>query len=106
MAALRERIAAGPGFAYGARVFPRRFRPSLLLGAVAVVVVAAGCPRRAPDAAAPRDPNVRLHVEHAPGVPVVDVRDQPDGGTVRLQIGAAAVQLPSREPEPPPTTPE
>lgn len=67
-----------------------------------LVVGALGCPRREPPPAPPRDPNVRLHVEHAIGVPVVDIRNQPEAGATRIQIGGAAVQLPTREPEPPP----
>lgn len=66
----------------------------LLLGAP-------GCPRRAPPPPPDADPTVRLHVEHAIGVPVVDIRDEPDGGTTRVQIGGASVRLPTREPDPP-----
>lgn len=62
---------------------------------------ALGCPRREPPPAPPRDPNVQLHVEHAIGVPVVDIRNQPEAGATRIQIGGAAVQLPTREPDPP-----
>lgn len=63
----------------------------------------AGCPRRDPPAPPPdADPNVQLHVEHAIGVPVVDIRRQPDAGSTRIQIGGAAVNLPTREPDPPP----
>ena len=71
----------------------------------ALVVVSLGvlgCPRREPPPAPPRDPNVQLHVEHAIGVPTVDIRNQPEAGTTRIQIGGAAVQLPNREPDPPP----
>ena len=46
---------------------------------------------------------MQLHVEHAIGVPVVDIRREPDAGTTRVQIGGASVQLPTREPEPPPS---
>lgn len=67
----------------------------LLLGASA-------CPRRsAPPPPADADPNVQLHVEHAVGVPVVDIRREPDAGTTRIQIGGASVHLPTREPDPP-----
>ncbi len=44
---------------------------------------------------------VRLHVEHAPGVPVIDIRDNADAGTTRIQIGGAGTTIPNREPEPP-----
>lgn len=70
--------------------------------AIALLAVAAlGCPRREPPPAPPRDPNVQLHVEHAIGVPVVDIRNQPEAGATRIQIGGASVQLPTREPDPP-----
>jgi hypothetical protein len=65
---------------------------------------ALGCPRRvAPTPPPDADPNVQLHVEHAIGVPVVDIRREPDAGTTRVQIGGASVHLPTREPEPPPS---
>ncbi len=71
--------------------------------ALALVMVGAlGCPRRSPPPTPDVDPNVQLHVEHAIGVPVVDIRNLPDAGTTRVQIGGASVQLPTREPEPPP----
>lgn len=76
-----------------------RHLPRLLL-----LLVVTGCPRRsAPTPPPDADPNVQLHVEHAIGVPVVDIRREPDAGTTRVQIGGAAVQLPTREPEPPPS---
>jgi hypothetical protein len=71
---------------------------------LALLAAALGaCPRRdAPSVPADADPNVQLHIEHAIGVPVVDIRRQPDAGTTRIQIGGASVNLPTREPEPPP----
>jgi hypothetical protein len=73
--------------------------------ALALLAAALGaCPRHAPAAPpADADPNVQLHVEHAIGVPVVDIRRQPEAGTTRIQIGGAAVNLPTREPDPPAT---
>lgn len=65
------------------------------------MVGAPGCPRRAPAPPPDADPNVQLHVEHAIGVPVVDIRRDPDASTTRVQIGGAAVQIPTGEPEPP-----
>jgi hypothetical protein len=41
---------------------------------------------------------VQLHVEPTLGTPRVDVRRDPDAGTQRIQIGGAAVNLPTREP--------
>lgn len=80
------------------RTFDRVFALALLL------TVAVGCPRRSPPPPPPdADPNVQLHVEHAVGVPVVDIRREPDAGTTRVQIGGASVQLPTREPDPPPS---
>lgn len=78
---------------------PRRIGRPLALAVW--LLGASGCPRRSappPDA----DPNVQLHVEHAIGVPVVDIRREPDAGTTRIQIGGASVHLPTREPDPPP----
>ena len=53
--------------------------------ALAVLLLgASACPRRSappPDA----DPNVQLHVEHAIGAPVVDIRREPDAGTTRIR---------------------
>jgi hypothetical protein len=71
--------------------------------ALAVLLLgASACPRRsAPPPPPDADPNVQLHVEHAIGVPVVDIRREPDAGTTRIQIGGASVHLPTREPDPP-----
>ncbi len=72
-------------------------------GLAVLLAFAAGCPRRSAPATPPVDADsaVRLHVEHAIGVPVVDIRDEPEAGTTRVQIGGASVRLPSREPDPP-----
>lgn len=76
----------------------RAVRSGLL---VAALLGVAGCPRKAPPPP-PRDPNVLLHEEHAIGAPVVDIRNQPDSGTTRIQIGGASVNLPTSEPQLPP----
>jgi len=75
-----------------------------VLSLALLLIVAVGCPRRAAPTPPPdADPNVQLHIEHAIGVPVVDIRREPDAGATRVQIGGASVQLPTREPEPPPS---
>jgi hypothetical protein len=73
------------------------------IGIAVVVAVVAACPGRSRTAPPPDvDRNVQLHVEHAIGVPVVDIRREPDAGSTRIQIGGASVHLPTREPDPPP----
>ncbi len=75
-----------------------------LLVCLLAAVAATGCPRRrAPPP--PRDPNVQLHLEPGLSTPRVDLRRDPDAGTQRIQIGGAVVNLPTREPELPPTEP-
>lgn len=69
----------------------------------AALAALTACPRREPPPAPPRDPNVQLHVENAPGVPTVDIRRVADGGATRIQIGNVNTRLPSRENEPLPT---
>lgn len=78
---------------------PRRIGRPLALAAL--LLGAGGCPRRSAAPPPDADPNVQLHVEHAVGVPVVDIRREPDAGTTRIQIGGASVHLPTREPDPP-----
>ena len=78
---------------------PRIVR-SVVLGAL--LLGSGACRRRTPPP--PRDPNVLLHTEHAIGAPTIDIRNDPDAGSTHVQIGAASVNLPTREPEPPPTT--
>jgi len=80
---------------------PRPARLGLIL---VLLVVALGCrQRRAPPP--PRDPNVQLHLEPGLTTPRIDLRRDPDAGTQRIQIGNAVVNLPTREPDLPPTEP-
>ena len=85
----------------GGRTLSRSI-PGKEIALALLLIGAPGCPRRTPSPPPDADPNVQLHIEHAIGVPVVDIRQQPEAGTTRIQIGGASVNLPTREPDPPP----
>lgn len=65
--------------------------------ALASLLALAACGRRAPPPAHDAGAGVRLHVESAPGVPVVDIRDVRDGSATNIRIGGAQVAIPTGE---------
>lgn len=74
--------------------------------ALLVVLASLSCRRRHPPPPPPRPEGQLLHVENAPGVPVVDIHTTGDGGVTHVQIGAARVDLPGANGGPPMPTAE
>lgn len=71
------------------------------LVALTVLLALLGCQKHTPPPPPPRPEGTKLHIEHAPGVPVVDIREVPDGGPTSIRIGGATAVLPGTNGGPP-----